>query len=215
MANDFKKRLKRTAVLSLVALVIGSGIGVYQIANRNSVVVEKAGRPAAMAGGQQVGGSFTLTDHNGKAISSEDFSGQYKLIYFGFTSCPAICPTELQKITAVMKELPVQTAEKIQPLFITVDPERDTAEVLKNYVSLFHPRLIGLTGSQEEIDTVLAAYHVYASKVQEEGMSDYTMDHSSFIYLTDPDNKLITLYRIQDTVVHMTRDIQARVAAAH
>ncbi|MEZ5919339.1 MAG: SCO family protein [Alphaproteobacteria bacterium] len=148
-----------------------------------------------------------MTDHNGQRVSEKDFAGSYKLIYFGFTYCPAICPTELQKITRVMKALPEEAAAKIQPLFITVDPERDTVPVMKDYVSLFDPRLIGLTGSRDDIDRTLDAYRIFATKVQEEGAEDYTMDHSSFIYLMSPDDRLISIYRIQDDAEMMRADI--------
>lgn len=177
---------------------------------RAGVAVVKESRPVPMAGASQVGGDFALVDHTGKAVTNENFAGQYKLIYFGFTYCPAICPTELQKITLVMNELGEQ-AENIQPIFITVDPERDTVEVMKGYVELFHPKLVGLTGGREQIDEALKNYRVYAAKVEEPELNDYTMDHSSFIYLMSPDDQLLTMYRIEDSAAFITEDIQKRI----
>jgi protein SCO1 len=154
------------------------------------------------------GGPFTLTDHNGKRVSEKDFTGKYRLIYFGFTYCPAICPTELSKITAALNTLG-DKGKDIQPLFITIDPERDTPEKMKSYVSLFHPKLIGLSGSPDEIKSVLKGYKIYAAKRQDESMSDYTMDHSSYIYLIAPDDRLLHIFKMEDKADVMA-DIIAR-----
>lgn len=156
------------------------------------------------------GGEFSLTDHTGKAVTSKDFDGKWRLIYFGFTYCPAICPTELQKISAVLNDLGSK-GEKITPIFISVDPERDTVDVMKNYVSLFHPRLIGLTGTVEEVDVAKKAYKIYSAKVQDETMSDYTVDHSSFIYFMDPNNNLLRIFKIDDTAETMKKFIEDRL----
>lgn len=163
--------------------------------------------------GASIGGPFSLVDHNGRAVSEKDFPG-WKLIYFGFTYCPAICPTELQKMAVVMKRLDPATAEKITPIFVSVDPGRDTPEVLKGYVPMFHPRLVGLTGSAEQVEAVKRAWRVYAAKVEDPGASDYTVDHSSFTYLMAPDGSLAALYKIQDKAEAMAEDIAARLAAA-
>lgn len=170
--------------------------------------------PASNGGGvagSAFGGAYELVDHNGQTVTDEKFAGQYKLIYFGFTFCPAICPTELQKISRVMDGLGTQ-ANDIQPLFITIDPERDTVDVMREYVTLFHPRLIGLTGSRTQIDDVLKTYRVYARQVWEEGASDYTMDHSSYIYLMDGQDNLISIYRIADGIDYMVKDIVAKMS---
>lgn len=148
--------------------------------------------------GDAFGGPFTLTDHTGKTVTDKDFTGKYRLIYFGFTFCPAICPTELSKITAALKAMGPE-GEKILPVFVTVDPERDTAEKMKSYVSLFHPRLVGLTGTPEQIKAMLKEYKIYANKVQDPQMSEYTMDHSSFIYFMAPDDRLLRIFKVDDT----------------
>jgi protein SCO1/2 len=204
-----KKRLFRLALLCAIGLMIGAGMGFLQLrGEKNAQVVQKDPRPAPMAG-VQVGGPYTLVDQDGNTVTDKDFAGKYKLIYFGFTYCPAICPTELQKITGALKELGAE-AENIQPLFITIDPERDTVPVMKDYVALFHPRLVGLTGSRAQIDAVMKGYRVFARKAQDPGMNDYTMDHSSFIYLMSPDDTLISMYRVEDNADYIVRDIKNR-----
>jgi cytochrome oxidase Cu insertion factor (SCO1/SenC/PrrC family) len=139
-----------------------------------------------------VGGPFTLTDHTGKRVSDTDFRGRNMLLFFGFTFCPDVCPTALQVMAGVMEKLGPK-ADRIVPLFISVDPERDTPEQLAQYVATFHPRLVGLTGAKEEIDTVLKAYRVYAQKVEDpKSTAGYTMNHSTIIYLMGPDGQYRT-----------------------
>ena len=113
-----------------------------------------------------------------------------------------------------MKGLPDEMAAKIQPLFITTDPERDTVEVLNDYVSLFDPRLVGLTGSVPQVDLVKKAYRIFAVKVQDESMDEYTMDHSSFTYLMGPDGELVSMYRVKDTADYMAGDIKKHLSGS-
>jgi protein SCO1/2 len=139
-----------------------------------------------------IGGPFELTDHNGNRVTEKDYAGQYKLIYFGFTYCPDVCPTELQTMSAALEEMG-ENAEKVQPLLITIDPERDTPEALAQYVGHFHSRLVGLTGTPEEVAAAAKAYRVYYAKVEDEGSSaEYTMDHSSVLYFMGPDGGFLT-----------------------
>ncbi len=203
MNDDVKKRLTRSVVLALIALCVGVGIGFYQVSNPAGRSVVKMSAPMA---GSLIGGGFSLVNHDGVPVDETAFAGRYKLIYFGFTYCPAICPTELQKITQVMKKLGAD-GDVIQPLFITIDPERDTAAVMKGYVGLFHERLVGLTGSQAQVDKVLKDYRVYANKVQSEELSDYTMDHSSYIYLMNPEDQLLSIYSMDDDADYIVKDI--------
>lgn len=137
-----------------------------------------------MWGRAKVGGPFTLTDHTGRARTDADFRGKFLLIYFGYTYCPDICPTDLQQIGLAVDKLGTAGAA-VQPLFISVDPERDTRDVLANYVVLFHPRLIGLTGTAEQIRAVASAYRVYYAKYKPPEGGDYVIDHTGFIYLMD------------------------------
>tara|TARA_R110000824_G_scaffold118960_14_gene272075 strand:- start:196821 stop:197435 length:615 start_codon:yes stop_codon:yes gene_type:complete len=141
-----------------------------------------------------IGGDFTLTDQDGRRVTQADFQGKYMLIYFGFTFCPDVCPTELQVMSAALQALGTD-AEKVQPILITIDPERDTPDVLATYVKQFDPRLIGLTGSADEIAAVAKAYRVYYEKVKDdESSADYTMDHSSVVYLMGPDGKFLAFF---------------------
>lgn len=172
---------------------------------------ETSGALRPLMSGTKIGGDFTLTDQSGGTVTNASWPGKFRLVYFGFTYCPAICPTELQKIAGVMKSLGADAAQ-IQPIFITVDPERDTPEILKSYVALFDDRLAGLTGTRAQIDAVLKSWHVYAAKVQDPGASDYTMDHSSFTYLTDPDGTLLALYKTADRIPDIAADIRSRIS---
>jgi protein SCO1/2 len=131
-----------------------------------------------------VGGPFALTAHTGSRVSDKDFRGKYMLISFGYTYCPDVCPAELQIISAALDELG-EVAKDIQPIFITIDPQRDTVAALAQYMPNFHPRYLGLTGSPQEIENVAKAYRVYYGRGQGGGEKDYLMDHSSVIYLMD------------------------------
>lgn len=138
-----------------------------------------------------IGGPFELTSHDGKRVRDAKYRGKLMLVYFGFTYCPDICPAGLQVISAALDNIGAQS-DKVAPLFITVDPERDTPEQLKSYVSSFHPSLTGLTGSAEDISAAAKAYRVYYRKAQDPSLSEYTMDHTSFVYLMDDKGDFIT-----------------------
>ena len=207
-----KKRLIRIGLIT--ALILGTALLVGILGpDQNVSVVQKTASISPMAGAA-VGGPFTLVDHTSKTVTQDEYAGDYKLIYFGFTYCPAICPTELQKMSKaldILEENGTDTSH-IQPLFITVDPERDTVEVMREYVTLFHPRLVGLTGSVEQIEAVKKTYRVYSAKIEDPELSDYTVDHSSFIYLMSPDNQLITVYSTEDKPKEITNDLVDKIA---
>jgi len=135
-----------------------------------------------MWGRGTVGGPFTLTDHTGKERTDADFRGKLLLVYFGYTYCPDVCPTDLLQIGLAVAKLG-SAGEDVQPLFITVDPERDTTSVLAQYVALFHPRLIGLTGTPAQIRKVADAYKTHYAKYTPPDGSVYLIDHTGFIYL--------------------------------
>jgi protein SCO1/2 len=146
-------------------------------------------RGASSIEGARIGGPFTLIDQNGRKVSNSDFDGRYRLVYFGFSYCPDVCPVDLQSIGQGLRRLEKSdpaTAAKVQPIFITVDPERDTPAVLKEYVAAFHPRLIGLTGTPEQIASVAKAYGVYYARAGEEDSKDYLMDHMRIALLFGP-----------------------------
>ncbi|MEN9500051.1 MAG: hypothetical protein RIS83_1870 [Pseudomonadota bacterium] len=156
--------------------------------------------PAPSVGGVQLpqglslGGAFSLTDHTGRRVTEADFTRKLGLIYFGFTYCPDVCPTELG-IMASALDLLGPDAARVMPVLITIDPARDTQAALADYVARFHPALIGLTGTDEEIAQAARAFRVYYRKVQPPNASDYVMDHSSFIYLVGPDGRVRQLFR--------------------
>lgn len=138
-----------------------------------------------------IGGPFTLENGDGQTVTPASFRGEYMLVYFGYTYCPDVCPTTLNEVAAALDKLGPK-AKRIQPLFITVDPARDTPAALKQYTSAFSPRLMGLTGTPEEIAQAEREYHVYAAKhVVGPGPNDYTMDHSSVLYLMGPDGRFV------------------------
>lgn len=145
---------------------------------------------ATSTGTALVGGPFTLTDQNGRKVTEKDFLGKYMLVFFGYTYCPDICPTELQVMAAALDSMGAR-ADVIQPVFVSVDPERDTPELLKQYVENFHPRLMGLTGTPDEIASVAKTYRVFYSKVENSTPDAYLMDHSTIMYLMDPQGRFL------------------------
>jgi len=148
---------------------------------------------AVMWNREPIGGPFALTDQNGVRRTDADFRGKLMLVYFGFTYCPDICPTDLQQMALAVDQLG-PAGETVQPVFITVDPARDTVEHLKDYMALFHPRFVGLTGDAAAIRQAARAYRVYYEKVEREDKSDYTLDHSVFIYLMDRDGRYLGFF---------------------
>ncbi|KAK3156054.1 hypothetical protein QOZ80_2AG0102200 [Eleusine coracana subsp. coracana] len=182
----------------LLLLVTGGGIIVYydkekkrhieELKNRNSAV-----KPGQSVGTAAIGGPFKLLNHDGKPVTEKDFLGKWTLLYFGFTHCPDICPDELQKMAAAIDKIKEKAKLDIVPVFITVDPERDTVEQVQDYVKEFHPDLIGLTGTSDEIRKVARAYRVYYMKTEEEG-SDYLVDHSIVMYLMNPKMEFVKFY---------------------
>ncbi|PIN17583.1 putative cytochrome C oxidase assembly protein [Handroanthus impetiginosus] len=150
-------------------------------------------RQGPSVGKAAIGGPFNLIDHNAKSVSDKDFLGKWNLIYFGFTHCPDICPDELQKMASAIDKIKEKSGIEVVPVFISVDPERDTVEQVREYVKEFHPKLIGLTGTPDEIKNAARAYRVYYMKTEEEG-SDYLVDHSIVMYLMDPDMQFVKFF---------------------
>ena len=141
-----------------------------------------------------IGGSFQLTDQSGATVTEKSLQGRPTLIFFGFTHCPDICPTSLFEISEVLKALG-KDADRVNAYFISVDPERDTAAAMKDYLSSFDPHLKGLSGDAAAIQKVLSEYRVYAKKVPLKD-GDYTMDHTALIYLMDRDGKFVSPFNI-------------------
>lgn len=142
------------------------------------------------------GGPFTLTAHTGEPVSDADFRGKYMLIYFGYSFCPDVCPLELQKMSTALYMLEQEDYDTslLQPVFISVDPERDTVSELADYVQDFHPSLVALTGTLDEIKAVASQYRVYFKKRKEDGVKGYLMDHQSVIMVMDPDGSFNRIF---------------------
>ena len=172
-------------VAAVVAVAIGLGLGfLIPITRPDSVVT----RPA-------IGGPFALVNQDGRPVTEKTFAGRHMLVYFGYTYCPDVCPTELQVMSTALEILGDQS-KGIDPVFITIDPERDTMEQMKTYVGHFHPRLQGLTGSPDQIKAAARAYGVYFARARDTGATtDYLMDHSSIVFLIGPDGGYVTHFR--------------------
>jgi protein SCO1/2 len=179
----------------IVACVVVAWALVFLIKDRRATIPSR-GPVIMLTEAADIGGPFRLTDHTGKRAADSDFRGRFMLLYFGYTFCPDVCPAELQTMGRAMDRLAAK-GDKTVPVFISVDPERDSIAILKDYVAAFHPRMIGLTGSAAEIAAVAKAYKVYYRKAPgaKAGDKDYLMDHTSFIYLVGPDGKVVALFR--------------------
>ncbi len=188
-----QRRFRKNLLIFLAVVFAGTGLGgiLYSAGSlfSNVSLVERY--------------HFSLVDHDGKIRTEKDFLPPYKLVYFGFTYCPLICPTELQKMAEAYQKLTPAQQSLIQPLFISVDPERDTPEALKNYVDLFLPNLVGLTGSIEQIESAKKTYGVFSHKVLEG--DSYTVDHSSFIYFIGPKENLLAQFKPSDSSSILTK----------
>jgi len=160
----------------------------------------------AMQGGQPaIGGPFTLVDQNGRTVSNETLRGKPTLIYFGYTFCPDVCPTSLLLMETAIEKLGPDAAKKVNLVFITIDPERDTQKLIKDYVGNFGPAFIGLTGTPDQVAAAARAYRVYFQKVPGKDGAPYLMDHSSIVYLLDRNGRFVT---------HFTHEAKAEAIAA-
>lgn len=191
--------LAALAAIGAVAWIAWNSIDQSRMASSNAA-------PATARPAVTIGGPFQLIDHNGKPASDSDYRGRFMLIYFGYGYCPDVCPTELANMAAALDRLG-NRAKRVQPLFITIDPARDTPKFLAGYVANFHPRLIGLTGTAEQIAGAAKAYRVFYAQSREvsagqsektgpaAGSAEYFMDHSGFVYLMGPDGEYRTMFR--------------------
>ena len=173
-----------------------------------AVIVVVSGRINApvIATASAVGGPFRLTDHNGKPITNEDLKGRPFLVFFGFTHCPDICPTTLFEMSEIMRRIS-PGPKTPRALFVTVDPERDTPEKLKDYLSSFDQQIIGVTGAPEAMAQMLKSYRVYARKVPTEG-DGYTMDHTALIYLMDKEGNFVAPFNMKRTPEEAAADLR-------
>ena len=153
-----------------------------------------------------IGGPFQLTDQAGQTVTDQNLKGRPTLIFFGFTHCPDVCPTSLFEISEVLKAMG-SDADRVNAYFVSVDPERDTAAAMKDYLSSFDPRLKGLTGDPQAVAKVLSAYRVYARKVPLKD-GDYTMDHTALIYLMDREGQFVAPFNLKRTPEEAATDLK-------
>lgn len=195
------------------AIINGIVIGIALIVVIGFVVKPSPDNtPKPTVTGQAViGGAFTLTDDTGVRVNNTDFAGNYMLVYFGYSFCPDVCPLDLQKISMALSELEDSDTDlsNLQPLFITIDPERDTPEIMHEYLEHFHPKILGLSGSLDDIKIAARAYRVYHAKgeVQEDG--SYLMDHSSIVYLLGPNGEYLRHFSPEETPENMAAGIKS------
>jgi protein SCO1/2 len=190
--------------------VIVAGFLIGALGGAALLVLSHGGQgPAVQTSGKAlIGGPFTLVGRDGKPVTDQAFRGKYMMVFFGFTHCPDICPAELQMMAAALDELGPK-ANEIIPIFITLDPERDTPMVVSDYVTNFSPRFVGLTGSSEQIAAAAKAYRVVYSKFQQDNSSsDYSIDHSAFVYLMGKDGEYITHFAYGTPLSQMTETLR-------
>lgn len=175
---------RRIAFASLM-IIAAAAIGTFALMSSSSL------ERATFTGEALIGGPFTMVSHTGETVTEKTFAGKPMLLFFGFTYCPDICPTELQVMAEALRQLD-DKGNDIQPILVSVDPERDTPTVLASYVPAFGDRFIGLTGTAEQVKAMASAYRVYYARVENKDAPDaYSMDHSSIIYLMGPDGKFL------------------------
>jgi protein SCO1/2 len=187
--------LPRTPILAAGLVLFAGAIGA------GSYVAMGGKMPGAMPcpggiTGASIGGPFELTDHTGARASSQSLAGKPSLVYFGYATCPDVCPMELAEVSAAVEILQDEHDLTVRPVFITVDPERDTVEKVAEYASFFHDDMVGLTGTPEEISKTAKAFRVYYNRVADPDFQDgYSMDHSNIIYLLDDKSEYVTYYK--------------------
>jgi len=199
--------IKVTTALLVLVLVTAYVAGVWPFGGKLEEVAESQGQAL-------VGGPFSLVDHTGTRVTEADFAGQSKLMFFGYTYCPDMCPLGLATIAAAYDQLDPAEQAQVVPIFVTVDPERDTVEAIADYVDLFHPAMVGLTGSLDETDAAARAYRVYYRKAESESATDYLVDHSTFTYLMDGDNHYVTHFGHDASPADLVEGIRRHLQAA-
>ena len=199
---------RRAVILfAVLLLTLAAGLGGYAWISQR--LDRQQGSGVAL-----VGGPFTMTDQNGRRVTEKDFLGKHMLVFFGYTYCPDICPTELQVMMAALDQLGPD-AEKVQPVFVSIDPARDTPEVMKAYVENFGSRLIGLTGSPEEVVAMAKAYRAYYAKSGDTSSPDaYLMDHSSIIYLMGTDGRFVKHFAYTTDTGRLAGELREQLEAS-
>lgn len=201
------RRIRLATLAASVVIALGGAFAWWQLHNN-------AGRVGASTSGLvtnvAIGGPFTLTDHTGRVVTDEDYRGRLMLVFFGYTFCPDVCPTELGDVALTLDELGAD-AKAVKPVFITIDPERDTTEALADYVPLFHESLVGLTGTTEQVEEVARSYRVFYRKVEDPQYTYYLMDHTSFVYLMGRDGNFLSMFAYGTAPEKMAEAIRGHI----
>jgi protein SCO1/2 len=204
---DIRRPSRATAIVTalVAAAVIGLGLRLASEAVRER---DRGPGATTATGAAQVGGSFTLVDQTGAVRTEADFRGAFMLVYFGYTFCPDVCPVALSTMGAALDSLGERGAD-VTPVFITVDPARDTVARLKDYAAHFHPRLVALTGTAERVAATARAYRVYFAKRGDDGPEgdEYLVDHTSIVYLMDPEGRYVLHFTHETSAAEMVARI--------
>lgn len=210
--------IRWSAIAAIVIIAFGIGLAEF-VPGARQFALDAFAEPAsasadgmvAVPPGVPIGGPFKLTDDKGQPVTDADYRGRWMLVFFGYSNCPDECPLTLQKMAAVLKELG-PLAERIAPLFVTIDPARDTPARLTSYLENFDTRIIGLTGSDDQVAAVAKVYRVYYAPGQNEQSGTDLISHSTFLYLMNPEGKLAALFSQDIAVDNLTIALRARVA---
>lgn len=174
-------------------------------------VIAKSNLAYAATGGQLIGGEFALVDQTGTAVTNNDYLGKYSLVFFGFTHCPNVCPLGLHRMVAALSKIE-HFETKIIPIFISVDAQRDTPERLTKYLGAFHQSIVGLTGTEAQLEQAATNYRAYFNKSVDKDSGDYTYDHSAIIYLMDKQGNYVTHFGSNMDITEMSNIIAAHLA---
>lgn len=203
-------RKKKGSIMSTRLLVIAIAAVLLIAGSFGALTIWQSTTNAGTGGKALIGGPFTLVDQTGRRVTEKDFEGRFMLAYFGYTYCPDFCPLGLSTITEALELLDQEDAEEITPVFFSVDPARDTVEQLTDYVTHFHPRFQGLTGTEEEVAAAAKAYRIYYNIPEHEG-DDYPVDHSTFIYLMSPDGAYSTHFSHDATAEELAERLKSEL----
>lgn len=198
--------MNRRLILPLVVFLLGAAA----LAAAAFITFAPGGRQAGQSLASSVGGPFALTTTEGKTLTDKDLRGAPFLVFFGYTHCPDVCPTTLFQISEILRALGPDA--KIKALFVTVDPERDTPQLMQDYVGSFDPRIIGLSGDRAAIDKVMAEYRVYARKAPGK-LDEYSMDHSALVYLMDRNGRFLRSFNIERPPEQAAAELRSVLAA--
>jgi cytochrome oxidase Cu insertion factor (SCO1/SenC/PrrC family) len=209
MSEPKKRNIVRWVIFGFAGICLLFAGGAAYVALQ--IIEGGPNQEGGIMGQPTVGGPFVLVNGDGETVTEKAFDGKVMAVYFGFTYCPDVCPTELAIVADAIDLLPANVAAKVAPLFITIDPDRDTPELVKEYAANFHENMVGLTGTPEQIAAAGKAYRVYYAKRETESGS-YTMDHTSYIYIMDKQGRYYRHFRMNSSPEEIAEALKAAVA---